>query len=155
MSGRHTHPHRFLTDAESQRVVDAIGAAEARSRGEIRVHVEKKCKGGDPVARAQQIFEKLGMTKTELRCGALIYLATEHRLFAIIGDRAIHERVGDDFWKDAAAAMQSQFAQGDFATGLVEAVTRIGDALAAHFPREPGRADVDELPNEISFGPGS
>ncbi|MFN8179775.1 MAG: TPM domain-containing protein [bacterium] len=152
MAKRHAHPHRFLSAEEAQRVVDAIGDAEAKSHGEIRVHVEKRCKGGDPVARAKVVFEKLGMTRTELRCGALIYLATEHRLFAVIGDRGIHERVGDDFWTGAVAAMQQRFAAGEFAEGLVEAIGRIGDALVAHFPRDAGGADVDELPNEISFG---
>jgi uncharacterized membrane protein len=151
MVKRHVHAHRFLGEDEAQQVVDAIGAAEARSRGEIRVHLERRCKG-DPVARAQKVFEKLGMTRTELRCGVLIYLATEHHVFAVIGDRGIHERVGDEFWVAAVEAMQARFAKGEFAQGLVDAIGRIGDELAAHFPRDASGADVDELPNEISFG---
>ena len=143
---------RFLSDADARRVVDAIGAAEAKSRGEIRVHVEKRCKGGDPIARARVVFEKLGMTRTELRCGVLVYVATEHRLFAVIGDRGIDEKVGAEFWTDVAAAMARRFAAGEFAEGLVEAIGRVGDALAAHFPRDAERRDVDELPDEISFG---
>ena len=143
---------RFLSDADTRRVVEAIGAAEARSHGEIRVHVEKRCKGGDPIARARVVFEKLGMTRTELRCGVLVYLATGDRLFAVIGDRGIHEKVGDDLWKDVAAAMERRFAAGEFAEGLTEAISRIGDALAAHFPRDATRKDADELPNEVSFG---
>ena len=143
---------KFLSETDAQRVVEAIGAAEARSQGEIRVHVEKRCKGGDPIARARVVFEKLGMTRTELRCGVLVYLATEDRLFAVIGDRGIHEKVGDDLWADAAAAMARRFAAGEFAEGLNEAIWRIGDALAVHFPRDATRRDVDELPNEVSFG---
>lgn len=143
---------RFLSDADARRVVDAIGASEAKSRGEVRVHVEKRCKGGDPIARARVVFEELGMTKTELRCGVLVYVATEHRLFAVIGDRDIDAKVGAEFWTDLAVAMQRHFAAGDFAEGLLEAIRRIGDALATHFPRDAERRDVDELPNEISFG---
>jgi uncharacterized membrane protein len=142
---------RFPSDDDARRVVEAIGAAEARSRGEIRVHVEKRCKG-DPMARARKVFEQLGMTKTELRCGVLVYLATEHRRFAVIGDRGIHDKVGDELWVDVAAGMGRRFAAGTFADGLVEAIGRIGDALAAHFPRDAARRDVDELPNEVSFG---
>jgi uncharacterized membrane protein len=143
----------LLDDAGRQRVVDAIGAAEARSRGEIRIHMEARCPGGDPVVRGGRVFEELGMTATALRNGVLVYVAVEDRGFAVLGDSGIHDKVGPELWSDVATAMGRRFAAGAFADGLVEAIARIGDALAAHFPRaREAEADVDELPNEISFG---
>jgi uncharacterized membrane protein len=143
----------LLSEEERRRVVEAIGAAEDRSRGEIRVHVERRCPGGDPVARAGAVFARLGMAGTELRSGVLVYVAADDRVFAIVGDRGIDEKVGAEFWREVAAAMERRFAEGEFAAGLVEAIGRAGDALAAHFPRDPaGRPDVDELPDDVSFG---
>jgi uncharacterized membrane protein len=143
---------RLLAEEERRRVVEAIGAAEDRSRGEVRVHVERGCKGGDPIARAAVLFERLGMTATELRNGVLIYVATDDRVFAVVGDRGIDENVGAAFWAQVAEDIGRRFAEGEFATGLVEAISRVGDALAAHYPRDRGRPDADELPDEVSFG---
>lgn len=143
---------RTLLDAAGRkRVVDAIGAAERRSHGEIRVHVEDKAKGADPVARARDVFGKLGMAATERRNGVLIYVAVKDRAFAVIGDVGIHEKVGDAFWSDVAETMGEAFARGEFASGLAGAITRAGEALAEHFPRTE-TPDVDELPDDISFG---
>lgn len=146
---------RNLLDAVGRRrVVDAIGAAERHSHGEIRVHVEDRCRGGEPLARARAVFEKLGMTATERRNGVLVYVAVKDRAFAVIGDLGIHAKVGDAFWSDVAATMGEAFAKGEFAAGLAGAVSRAGNALAEHFPRKAD-PDVDELPNEISFGEDS
>jgi len=145
--------HGLLTEEERRRVVEAIGAAEDRSRGEVRVHVERRCEGGDPIARAGALFERLGMTATELSNGVLVYVADDDRVFAIVGDRGIDEKVGAAFWTQVAQDMGRRFAEGEFAIGLLGAISRVGDALAACYPRDPrGRADADELPDEISFG---
>ena len=142
-----------LAPGDRKRIIDAIGAAEARSRGEVRVHLEGRCPGGDPLVRAARVFEELGMTATELRNGVLVYVATEDRAFAIVGDRGIDERAGAALWDGIADAMGRRFAEGSFADGLVEAIARVGDALAEHFPRRAGDApDVDELPDDISLG---
>jgi uncharacterized membrane protein YgcG len=144
-------PKGFLTEVEQQAVVDAIGAAERCTSGEIRVHLEHRCKGGDALARGRRVFEQLGMTATEARNGVLVYLATGDRVFAVLGDRGIDEVVEDGFWDDVTAAMTERFREDDFAGGLVEGIGRIADKLAARFPFA-GEADVDELPNEISLG---
>jgi uncharacterized membrane protein len=151
VSPRSASPRRFFSEEEARRIVAAIGAAEASSRGEIRVHVEERCRGRDPVARATRVFEALGMTRTELRAGVLIYLATRDRLFAALGDSGIDAKVGPAFWSELVAELGRRFAEERFADGVVEAVARAGHALAAHFPRDAARADVDELPDAISF----
>ena len=143
---------RLLSEEDRRRVVDAIGNAESRSRGEVRIHVERRCPGKDPVARAAIVFERLGMTRTALRNGVLVYVAADDKLFAIVGDQGIDEKVGADFWRGIADGMGARFATGAFAAGLIEAIGRVGDALAAHFPAAPDRQDVDELADDISFG---
>ena len=130
-------------------MVAAIGAAERRTSGEIRVHLEHRCPGGDPLARGRRVFERLGMTATEARNGVLIYVATGDRLFAVLGDRGIDEIVEDGFWDDVTAAMGERFRDDDFAGGLEEGILRISAKLAERFPYA-GAADANELPDEIS-----
>jgi uncharacterized membrane protein len=140
---------RFLDAVESERVVSAIRAAEARSSGEIRVHVSRQ-PGADVEPAAARQFEKLGMTQTRERNGILIYIVPSLRKFAVIGDRGIHEKCGADRWRGIAEAMAEDFRSGRFTEGIVHGVTAAGDLLAAHFPRSTDRPDVNELPDQVS-----
>lgn len=134
---------------DHDRIVAAIGAAELRTAGEIRVFVSRQ-RAEDPVAAAQAQFEKLGMTQTDARNGVLIFVAPPSHTFAIIGDRGIHEKCGDAFWQDVAAAMSGHFQRSAFTDGLVTAVERAGELLARHFPRRTD--DRNELPNQVEGG---
>ncbi|HWA87105.1 MAG TPA: TPM domain-containing protein, partial [Opitutus sp.] len=131
---------------DQSRVVAAIGAAEKRTSGEIRVLLAKH-KAADPVETAKRHFERLGMTKTAARNGVLIFLAPASRNFAVIGDTGVHEKCGEGFWQELAKAMTEHFKRGDFTAGLVHGIERAGALLAEHFPRQ--KDDVNELPDEI------
>ena len=131
---------------DSERIVAAIAAAEKTTSGEIRVHVTRR-KPDDIETRARWRFEQLGMTRTKRRNGVLVYVAPRAHKFRVIGDTAIHEKVGDAFWTAVASEMEASFRKGEFTEGVIVAVTRVGEALAAHFPPQPG--DVNELPDSI------
>ncbi len=137
----------FFTKLDSDRIVKAIAEAEKRSSGEIRVHVTRR-KPDNLEERAKRRFELLGMTRTALRNGVLIYIAPKLRRFQILGDSGIHEKCGDDFWKETAAEIESHFRKGEFTEGIVRGVAKIGEVLAAHFPRSAG--DIDELPDQVT-----
>lgn len=139
---------KILNAAEEKILVDAIAVAEKNTSGEIRVHIEKTCKG-DAVEQAKVIFEKLGMTATEARNGVLIYIAEESHKFAIIGDAGIHEKVGHDFWDHSKDLMLQHFKKGEFVEGIKEAVLSCGEALKKHFPFQNN--DSNELSNDISY----
>lgn len=139
----------FLKSLDNDRIVAAILDAEARSHGEIRVHVTNQAiTEVEAAARAQ--FEKLDMTKTALRNGVLIYVAPRSQKFAVIGDAGIHERCGPTFWSGVAAAMETDFRAGRFTDGIVEGVKEAGDALARYFPREGAKPDVNELSDDVT-----
>jgi uncharacterized membrane protein len=138
---------KFLSKLDSDRIVAAIADAEKRSSGEIRVHVTRR-KPDNLEERARRRFELLGMTRTAERNGVLFYVAPNLRRFQILGDSGIHEKCGDDFWKETAAGMEEHFRRGDFTEGLVHGITKAGDLLAAHFPRADG--DTNELPDEVT-----
>jgi uncharacterized membrane protein len=139
---------QFLHQLDHERILAAIREAEARSRGEVRVHVSNQAAEDVQRAAAAQ-FERLGMTATALRNGVLIYVSPPAQQFAVIGDLAIHERGGPGFWAAVAQAMEEDFRAGRFTDGIVKGVERVGDALATHFPRTDQR-DVNELPDHVT-----
>ena len=139
----------FLSQVDHDRIVAAIAAAEARTSGQIRVHIHHR-PVRDPIAAAKKVFEKLGMTKTAEKNGALIFVAPKSKNFSILGDAGIHEKCGEHFWTGAAAEMSRLFGEGDFTGGIVATIEKLGDALAAHFPRREG--SVNELPDEVDEG---
>ncbi len=136
----------FLAQLDHDRVVQAIRDAEQQTSGEIRVHVQPKA-GADIRNVAERTFERLGMTKTALRNGVLLFIATEERRFVILGDRGIDEKVPAGFWDEIAAKLTIRFRNGEFTDGIVEAIAAAGQHLKEYFPHSA--ADVDELPDEI------
>ena len=147
---RSHRPKSFFSREEERAIVEAIAAAERQTSGEIRIHLEHHGTG-DVYERAKAVFEQLGMTQTEQRNGVLIYFATADHQFALLGDRGIHEHVGDDFWREIVEIMQENFRAGGFVLGMTLAIARIGEQLALHFPHD-ARADRNELSDEISRG---
>lgn len=141
----------FFENLDRPAIVEAIRRAEAKGIGEIRVHLQHG-RVADVRKAAEATFLKLGMNGTAHRTGCLLFIAPDARSFAVIGDVAIHEKVGDAFWHAARDAAAARFAEGRFSEGVVAAVDRIGDVLAEHFPRRSGERDVDELSDEVSEG---
>lgn len=141
--------HQIFKTADLDAVRQQIKQAELLTSGEIRVYLEDHSVD-DPLDRAAYLFEKLGMSKTELRNGVLIYIACVDRRFCIIGDAGIHALVGDGFWHEISTNMQESFAQGMMREGLLNAIIAAGQALSIHFPRL--KDDQNELSNEVILG---
>lgn len=140
---------KFFSKEEKDRIMAAIREAELNTSGEIRVHIEKRCKQ-DVLDHAAYLFERLDMHKTEKRNAVLFFLAVEDRKFAILGDAGINAVTPDDFWDNIKEKMLGEFSEGRFAAGLESGIKMAGEKLREHFPYEKG--DVNELPDEISFG---
>ena len=137
----------FLEQLDQPRILSAIGEAEKETSGEIRVHVQPRTGRGEIRDVAERTFERLGMTKTTLRNGVLLFIASEDRQFTILGDKGIDEKVPAGFWDDIAAKLTIRFKNGEFTDGIVDAITAAGEHLKQFFPRNED--DVDELSNEI------
>ena len=138
----------FFTKEEKKQITDAIAEAELNTSGEIRLHVEGKCKI-DVLDRAAYVFEKLEMHKTAQRNGVLFYLAVYDRKFAILGDGGINQLVPENFWDEIKETMLALFKDGKFADGLSKGILMAGEQLKANFPYQTD--DVNELSDEISF----
>ncbi len=139
----------FLSKDTQNKIESAIEQAELNTSGEIRVHIEKQCKG-NPLERAVYIFNKLKMDKTALRNGILLYVAYGSKKVAIIGDEGINAVTPENYWDEIISQMLKQFSQGQFAEGMADAVLAVGIALKEHFPYCEG--DINEQSNEVSYG---
>lgn len=139
---------KYFTEENKLQITNAIRVAETNTSGEIRVHIEKFCKG-NALDRAAYIFEKLEMHKTKLRNGVLFYVAFEDRKFAILGDVGINMKVPDNFWEEITNDVISKFKEKKYADGIADGVIKAGEQLKEHFPYQSD--DVNELSDEISF----
>ena len=138
----------ILNHEEDRRVVEAIKQAELNTSGEIKVHIENRCKG-DVEQRSLVVFDKLKLNETQLRNGVLIYLAVKDHKFAILGDEGINKVVEDGFWNDVKDLMAAAFKEGRFAEGLEQGIQRCGEKLKTYFPYQSD--DINEIPDDISY----
>lgn len=139
----------IFSEKEQAQIRAAIQEAELNTSGEVKVHIEGKCKE-ETMDRAAFVFEQLQLHKTALRNGVLFYLAFKDRKFAILGDIGINQKVPEGFWDNVSTMMLNHFKNGDFVKGLVEGVKEAGQELKVHFPYQ--KDDSNELSDDISFG---
>jgi uncharacterized membrane protein len=140
----------FLGKLHHDRIVAAIGAAEAKTSGQIRVYVQRGELDGDALDYAQKKFHKLGLQATKERNGVLILVLPRARKFAVIGDEGVHQKCGDEFWQELVEGMRVHFQNENFTDALIEAIQETGKLLARHFPKRA--APQNELPDEIVEG---
>lgn len=141
----------FFTTEEKKLIVDAVQYAEKRTSGEIRVFVESRCKYMDAIDRAGEIFFGLKMEKTDDRNAVLLYVAMKDRQLAVFADEGIHKKLGQEYWNNEIKLLISNFNREDYASGIRQCVTDIGEALHATFPFD-NDTDKNELPDDIVFG---
>ena len=141
---------RFLSKSDEQIIISAIKQAELNTSGEIRVHIEPRCKAATPEDRVKEVFTHLNMHKTALKNGVLIYVSVKDKNTAIWGDEGINKAVGQDFWDSELHVLLKHFREGDYAGGLSSAIESVGIKLKQHFPYQ--KDDVNELPDDISYG---
>ncbi len=139
----------FLDKSLKNEIISTINNAEKITSGEIRVHIQSKCKE-DVLSEAKKVFHRLKIHKTKEKNGVLIFIALKSKRFAILGDVGIHEKVGNDFWKEVSERMTEQFKKNQIKEGIIQSITYIGEKLKDHFPRKLD--DKNGLSNEISQG---
>lgn len=139
---------RVLSREDDDAIVAAIAQAERGNGGEVRVHIERRCRAQDPLDRARELFEALGMRETAQGTGVLLYVAVESRVACVFAGEGVHGVREPDFWEDVVGSVATGFAKGDARGGLCEALGRLGDLLRDACPGDD--AAGDELPNEVT-----
>jgi uncharacterized membrane protein len=146
-AGNSMRTKEFLSKLEHDRIVQAIRDAESKTSGQIRVFIQRGKVAVDPLVAAQKKFRRLGMHKTPERNAVLIFVAPRAHKFAVVGDKAIHEKCGEPFWQKLVDAMREHFRNEKFSHAVVEAIEEAGKALASHFPRTP--TSSGQLPDSV------
>jgi uncharacterized membrane protein len=145
-AGNGMRTKEFLSRLEHDRIVQAIREVEARTSGEIRVFIQRGKLTVDPLIAAQRKFHRLGLHKAPERNAVLIFVAPRAHKFAVVGDKAIHEKCGEPFWQRLVDGMREHFRNEKFSHALVQAIEEAGNTLASHFPK---RSTATGLPDEI------
>lgn len=123
-----------MTEEEKQRIGAALAQAQAGTTGKIAVRVIND-RTVDAFERAKREFLRTGLHRHPAGNAALVLVAPDARQFAVLGDKALHERVGDAFWQGIVEESRPYFAAGDTIGGITHAIERIGEALHAHFSK--------------------
>ena len=117
---------------DGQRIRKAIDAAEQGTTGRIGVRIVPGATA-DALEDARKHFMHARMHEHEHRNGVIFFVAPKARKFAVFGDRAIHDHVGDAFWSKLVEDMTPFFAGGDMTEGLLLGIARVGEQLRLHF----------------------
>jgi putative membrane protein len=100
-------------------------------------------------ARAEQAFLEHGLHQTRQGTGVLVFASLRERRAEIIGDRGIHERMGNAEWQRAVDALVDGMRRGAPGEGFEVAIDQVGATLAQHFPRGDGEPVPNELPDAL------
>jgi uncharacterized membrane protein len=142
---------RVFARSDLAAIGKAVAASEKSHRGELRFVVEASLplpalwRDLSPRARAVDLFSTLRVWDTAENSGILIYVQLVDRRVEILADRGIAARVPQAEWDAICREMERSFAAGQWRQGAVQAVTRAGELLAAHFPA--GESNPNELPD--------
>jgi uncharacterized membrane protein len=122
--------HRFV---DKQRVRDAILRAEEATEAPISVSIAPHV-SGDVHAAALRALRLHGLSRAPRRNAVHFFVVPSRREFAVVGDAAAHERLGQEAWNSVAATVEKHFRLGDPTAGLIAGIEEVGHLLARHFP---------------------
>ncbi len=140
----------FLTGSEKKRISEAIAKAEAKTTGEIHVHILARSRHEDMIGLARGVFHQLGLQKTDHRNGVLILISHLDHRFAIYGDEGIHGKAGQHLWDRAARTLTEHFTARRYPEGIETCVAEVGAELSKHFPKKDDGPGKDQLANEVT-----
>lgn len=141
----------ILTQEEMDKIAASIAEVEKKTIGEIRVNIQKtrtlKNRNLSVYDLAIQSFYELGMEKTKVKTGVLIFLLMSDKKFQIIGDEGVNKKVSKEYWDILAMNVAEYFQSNKFVEGICFAVDEVGKVLIKEFPMKSG--DTNELSNEV------
>jgi uncharacterized membrane protein len=162
-----TLKHRWLDERDTRRALGTavvhrlqqrVAASERQHTGEIRVYVEAGLplsylwRGLSARDRALTMFGKLRVWDTAHNNGVLIYLLLADHAIEVVADRGLNAYVSRAQWEAIVGRLREAFRARRHEEGLNAAIDAVDALLRQHFPRAPGQAKANELPDEPILG---
>lgn len=162
-----TLKHRWLDERDTRRALGTavvhrlqqrVAASEREHTGEIRVCVEAGLplsylwRGLSARDRALTMFGKLRVWDTAHNNGVLIYLLLADHAIEIVADRGLNAHVSRAQWEAIVGRLREAFRARRHEEGLHAAIDAVDALLRQHFPRAPGQAKANELPDQPHLG---
>ncbi len=97
--------------------------------------------------RAMQQFFARDIYTTPNHTGVLLFVSVAERYVEIVTDAGIHSKVPGEEWQGIVKELTAEIGKGNAGRGLVQAIGRIGEHLAAHFPAPATKQNL--LPNHL------
>jgi putative membrane protein len=101
-------------------------------------------------ARAFQLFAERGLHGTRGRTALLVFVSELERRVVILGDRSLHDEVGQHGWDEYVALLLKHIRAGQARVGLLAVLEQLAPRLASVAPRAAD--DVNELPDAVLRG---
>ncbi len=143
--------YHFFSDDDFLDISNKIKETETVTSGEIRVAIKEKApflkNNKDIKELAANEFYKLGMASTRDKTGILIYILLSKRMFYILADSGINEKVEQSTWDKIRDEMESDFKIGNYLNGILSTISKVGNILGTFFPIKED--DTNELSNKV------
>jgi uncharacterized membrane protein len=143
--------YHFFSDDDFLDISNKIKETETVTSGEIRVAIKEKApflkNNKDIKELAADEFYKLGMASTRDKTGILIYILLSKRMFYILADSGINEKVEQSTWDKIRDEMESDFKIGNYLNGILSTISKVGNILGTFFPIKED--DSNELSNKV------
>jgi uncharacterized membrane protein len=140
----------MFDQVERQELSAAIAAAEAGHRGEVRVHLERRCPGrNSPSERAEELFTAFRMDRTREDTAVLLYVSFDDGRSAVHAGSGVRQSATPDYWRTVAEEIERGFAIDEPLAGLCAAIEQIGEMLRVYAPGEDLAGN--ELPDAITM----
>src|SRR3989344_9093582 len=127
----------FLTKKERGAITEAVGKAESKTSGEIKVLVVKKSSGKNEPdkkaaveARAIQEFYQMGIDNTIGKTGVLVMISLAEKMVNVKADKAINEKVDSGTWDAIVDMIINGIRSSSQKDAICGAVSFIGNLLA-------------------------
>jgi uncharacterized membrane protein len=124
--------HHVARHVDERPIRQAIEAVERRTTGSVHVTIAPHI-DGDVRSAAEKAFFEMQLRRNPHRNSVLIFVVPSRKAFAVVGDSALHEKTGQDFWDRLAATISDGIRERGLTAGIVAGIEEAGKVMTSHF----------------------
>jgi uncharacterized membrane protein len=140
--------YNYFTKNDLREIQNLIHNLEMTTSCELRISLKYKRGIHQKKMSLRNIsmkeFISLGVNKTIYKIGILIFILFKEKKFDIVTDTGVNKKISSEFWKVLANELSVSFSKGEFKSGLISIIEKMGNKLSIEFPVE------NKINNELS-----